>query len=130
MIGTLEVIYNKTIQGLRYIDANLQSPTSQLSGPDTRGRYPASGVTGTTAINTARYINYPYNTNAFVLKNTTEGSSYTFTGKLEKPTSRGFGGMIAYTYGLSRDLMSVGSTVVGNTPTVAGQNFLTTSFGE
>ncbi|QMW00244.1 TonB-dependent receptor [Spirosoma foliorum] len=130
LIGTLEVIYNKTIQALRYIDANLQSPTGQLSGPDTRSRYPALGVTGTAAINTARYINYPYNTNAFVLKNTNQGSSYTFTAKLEKPTSRGFGGMLAYTYGLSRDLMSVGSTVVGNTPTVAGQNFLTTSYGD
>ncbi|AKD56347.1 TonB-dependent receptor [Spirosoma radiotolerans] len=130
LVGTLEVIYNKTLQALRYIDANLNAPTSQLTGPDTRSRYPASGVTGTTAINTARYINYPYNTNAFVLKNTNQGSSYTFTAKLEKPASNGFGGTLAYTYGLSRDLMSVGSTVVGNTPTVAGQNYLTLSYGD
>ena len=130
LIGTLEVIYNKTIQGLRYIDANLKSADRQLTGPDTRSRFPASGVTGTAAINKARYINDPYNTNAFVLKNTTEGSAYTFTAKLEKPANNGFGGMVAYTYGLARDLMSVGSTVVGNTPTVAGQNNLTLSFGD
>ncbi|WP_080057072.1 TonB-dependent receptor [Spirosoma aerolatum] len=130
LIGTVEVIYNKTIQALRYIDANLKAPTGTLTGPDTRGRYPALGVTGTAAINTARYINFPYNTNAFVLKNTNQGNAYTFTAKLEKPTANGFGGMLAYTYGLARDLMSVGSTVVGNTPTVGGQNYLTVSYGD
>ncbi|NEU66248.1 TonB-dependent receptor [Spirosoma agri] len=128
LIGTLEVIYNKTIQGLRYIDANLKGPDRQLTGPDTRSRFPGSGLTGS-AVNAARYINST-NTNAFVLKNTTEGSAYTFTAKLEKPANNGFGGMVAYTYGLARDLMSVGSTVVGNTPTVAGQNYLTTSYGD
>ncbi|GAB4030188.1 outer membrane beta-barrel protein [Spirosoma jeollabukense] len=121
LIGTLEVIYNKTIQGLRYIDANLKGPDQQLTGPDTRSRYPNGNT---------RFINYPYNTNAFVLKNTTEGSAYTFTAKLEKPTVNGFGGMLAYTYGLARDLQSVGSTVVGNAPTVGGQNYLTVSFGD
>ncbi|MCK8491021.1 carboxypeptidase regulatory-like domain-containing protein [Spirosoma sp. RP8] len=130
LIGTVEVIYNKTIQALRYIDANLATPTRQLSGPDTRNLFPASGLTGTNAINTARYINYPYNTNAFVLKNTNVGNSYTFTGKLEKPAVNGLGGMLAYTYGQARDLQLVGSTVVGNTPTVQGQNYLTMSYGD
>ncbi|GAB3549138.1 TonB-dependent receptor [Spirosoma fluminis] len=130
LIGTVEAIYNKTIQALRYIDANLASPTRQLSGPDTRNLFPASGVTGTAAINTARYINYPYNTNAFVLKNTNVGDSYTLTGKLEKPAVNGFGGMVAYTYGQARDLQLVGSTVVGNTPTIQGQNYLTMSYGD
>ncbi|SFC67715.1 TonB-dependent receptor [Spirosoma endophyticum] len=134
LIGTLEVIYNKTIQGLRYIDANLKGPDRVLAGPDTRGRFPASGVTSTgtganNTVNIARFYNTAV-TNVFVLKNTTEGSAYTFTAKLEKPANNGFGGMLAYTYGLARDLMSVGSTVVGNTPTVAGQNYLGLSYGD
>ena len=131
LIGTVEVIYNKTINALRYIDANLKAPTRQLSGGgDTRNLFPAIGVSGSAAINAARFINSPVNTNAFVLKNTNEGSSYTFTAKLEKPAVRGFGGLLAYTYGLVRDLQLVGSTVVGNTPTVAGQNYLTLSYGD
>ncbi|GAB4023508.1 TonB-dependent receptor [Spirosoma koreense] len=134
LIGTVEVIYNKTIQGLRYIDANLKAPDRTLSGSDTRSRFPGSGVvsTGTGANNTVNIARF-YNTavtNVFVLKNTNQGNSYTFTAKLEKPATKGFGGLLAYTYGLARDLTSVGSTVVANTPTVAGQNYLTTSYAD
>ncbi|GAB3948546.1 carboxypeptidase regulatory-like domain-containing protein [Spirosoma harenae] len=134
LIGTLEVIYNKTLYGLRYIDANLKAPDRVLSGADTRNRFPASGVAGsqgpaTSAVNIARFNNTAI-TNAFILKNSTEGDAYTFTAKLEKPANRGFGGMLAWTYGLARDIQSVGSTVVANVPTVQGQNYLGLSFGD
>ena len=134
LIGTVEFIYNKNIQALRYIDANLKAPVRTLSGPDTRDLFPAFGVasTGTGAANTvavARYIN-PRIANAFVLKNTNKGDSYIVTFKLEKPVTRGFGGLVSYTYGQARDLAFVGSTVQANVPTVYGQNYLTTSFSD
>ena len=128
-IVTGEFIYNKTVQGLRYIDANLKAADRSLTGPDTRDRFPASGVTGSAAINTARFINSA-NSNVFVLKNTTEGSSYTLTGKLEKTMQKGFSGYVAYTYGQAKDIQSVGSTVQANMPTVAGQNYLGASFAD
>lgn len=133
-IATVEFIYNKNIQALRYIDANLKAPTRTLSGPDNRNLFPAFGVTssGTGAANTvavARYIN-PQIANAFVLKNTNKGESYIVTFKVEKPLVRNFGGSIAYTYGMARDLAFVGSTVQANVPTIYGQNYLTTSYAD
>lgn len=135
LVGTVEFIYNKNIQALRYIDANLKAPSRTLSGPDTRALFPAFGVTssgGNTATNpqnVARYIN-PQIANAFVLKNTDKGDSYIVTVKLERPTTRNFGGVVSYTYGTARDLAFVGSTVQANVPTVTGQNYLTTSYAD
>ncbi len=134
LIGTLEGVYNKTIQGLRYIDANLKDPNRSFVGADTRDRFPASGVasSGSGAANTvavARFIN-PTISNAFILANTNEGYAYSLTAKLEKPATTGFGGMIGYTYSKATDLQSVGSTVQANAPTVGGQNFLEASFSD
>lgn len=127
-IATGEFIYNKTIQGLRYIDANLNVAENTFVGSDDRDRFPASGLTGGAAA-TARFIN-PQTTNAFVLKNTTEGSAYTLTGKLEKTVQNGFGGFIAYTYGVAKDVQSVGSTVQANMPSISGQNHLVLGFAD
>jgi hypothetical protein len=137
LVGTVELIYNKTLQGLRYIDANLKAPDrifNQYNGPDGRDRFPASGVasSGTGKNNTVNIARF-YNTdvsNVFVLKNTTKGYSYTGTVKIEKPIEKGFSGMIAYTYGQAYDMQSVGSTVQANIPTVAGQNYLQTSYAD
>ena len=133
LIGTVEFIYNKNIQALRYIDANLKAADRSFSGTDNRERFPASGVTGsgtaTSPQNVARYYNTAV-TNVFVLKNYQRGDSYTLTFKLEKPTTKGFGGFVAYTYGQARDVQSVGSTVQANMPTYGGQNYLLTSYAD
>ncbi len=134
LIATGEVIYNQNIQALRYIDANLKGPNGTLAGSDNRGTFPAYGVasTGSGAANTVNQARY-YNSNignVFVLKNYQAGNSYTFTAKIVKPAKNGFGGMLGYTYGLARDIQSVGSTVQANMPTTVGQNYLQTSYAD
>ncbi len=134
LIGSVEFIYNKTLNALRYIDANLKAPDRSLTGPDTRPRFPASGVTNSGAgpagtVVAARFYN-PQLGNAFVLKNTKQGDSYIATVKLEKPATRGFGGFVAYTYGEARDVAFVGSTVQANVPTTVGQNYLPLTYSD
>ncbi|OYU64740.1 MAG: hypothetical protein CFE22_08445 [Cytophagaceae bacterium BCCC1] len=119
IVGTIEGIFNKYINALKYIDANLKPAAAIFSGLDNRDRYPASAVSGT-----SRYINSQIN-GALMLTNSDEGYSYSLTTKLEKPMgANGIGGMVGYTYAKARDIATVSSTVDLNTPSVQGLNYL------
>jgi hypothetical protein len=128
VIGTLEAIYNKNINMLNYEDVNLKTPSGRFQGPDTREIYPALDLSGATATN-ARFLN-PGIGNAFVLRNNNVGYSYSLTAKLEKPVTKNFGGVLAYTYAKATDLSSVASTVNASTPSIYGVNFLRQGFSD
>jgi hypothetical protein len=124
-IVSLEGIYGANLNAVRYFDYNQRpaSDTFKFAGPDTRARFNGSGKTGT-EINPAIRINN--NTSrAAELASTNQGYNYTATIKLEKKLTKNWGGMIAYTYSQTKDLMSAGSIGSGSftgVSTVNGAN--------
>jgi hypothetical protein len=128
VIGTLEAIYNKNINMLHYVDVNQKRPSGTFAGNDKRDIYPALDLSGAPAT-TARFLN-PGIGNAFVLTNNDVGYSYSLTAKLEKPMTKNFGGILAYTNAKATDLSSVASTVNASTPSIYGMNYLREGFSD
>lgn len=107
IIATAEFIYNKEVNNVTYINANLEPASGSLSGPDKRPTYPGLGLSGTPQNNASR-VNDNI-TDAILLKNTNQGRGYSATIKLERPTTKGLSAMVAYNYSNTKDLISAGS---------------------
>ena len=111
--GSLEFIYDKDINRIYYINANLPAPGSYLSGPDNRPRW-----TSGNRIN-------PNIANAIVLKNQNMGYAWNIAASLEKQFSKAFYGKAGYSYGLSKntvDPVSIASFSWGYNPTPGNPN--------
>lgn len=100
LIATAEFIYNKEINNIAYINANLKPSAKNLAGPDTRPVYGYNNA-GNRVVSKVTDVTY--------LRNTNVGSGLSATFKVEKPYSNGLNYMVAYNYGQTRDLMSAGS---------------------
>jgi hypothetical protein len=124
VIGTLEFIYNKNINAVRYVNINQSDPVGNFAGPDTRLRYPGSAA--------ANRLNSTITQN-YYLTNTSEGYSYSLTAQLERPFSNGFFARVAYNYARAKDLMSAGSTAggtYGGIFSVNGGNYPSLSYSD
>jgi hypothetical protein len=106
-VASLEGIYNKNLNNVYYINANLEPSKGSYSGADNRPTYAGLGLTGSAANNALR-INDKI-TDAIVLTNTDKGSTYSLTAKLERQFKKGFYAMLAYNFSESKDLMTAGS---------------------
>ncbi|MBC7914855.1 MAG: TonB-dependent receptor, partial [Pyrinomonadaceae bacterium] len=89
IIGTLEGIYSKTINNVKYADINLKPSTANISaslsgGADTRAAYGAK-------------VDNPNFTNVILLSNTNAGYTTNLTAQLQKTFSKGLSAMVAYT---------------------------------
>ncbi|GAB4408121.1 MAG: carboxypeptidase regulatory-like domain-containing protein [Microscillaceae bacterium] len=111
-IGTVEFIYNKNINAIRYIDSNQEPSVALFPGPDNRPSYPGLGLSGSNQANAIR-INDNIANNT-VLTNTDEGFSYNLTFQLDRPFDNGLFIRLAYTYGFAKDLLSAGSIANGS----------------
>lgn len=104
LIGTLEAIYNRDINGIYYINANLADPNSALSGPDTRPRW-------TSTANSRINQNID---NAIVLKNQNVGYSWNFAATIEKPFVDDLFFKLGYSYGIAKNTVDPGSIAFGS----------------
>ena len=102
LIGSLEFIYSKDINGIYYINANLKDSDKNFVGPDTRPRWTSGNR-----------INNKIS-NAVVLKNQDEGYSWNFAATIEKPWSNNWYAKIGYAYGVSKNTVDAGSIAFGS----------------
>jgi Carboxypeptidase regulatory-like domain len=132
LVATAEFLYNKNINAAYYFDANLEPSTgARFTGPDTRQRFPGSGLTGASRNNALR-VNDNIS-RAAVLGSTDEGDYIGYTFKLEYPTKKGLNAMLAYTYSQAQDLMSAGSIASGSwtsARSLNGNNNLSLAFAD
>ncbi len=99
--GTAEFMYNRDVNGIYYINANLPAAQTAFTGADTRPRWTSSRI-------------YPNITNAIVLKNQDIGRSWNFAGSLERALREGLWVKAAYSYGQSKNTVDPGSIAAGS----------------
>ncbi|MGA3286839.1 MAG: carboxypeptidase regulatory-like domain-containing protein [Bacteroidota bacterium] len=118
-VGTIEGVYSKVINDIMYQDINMKGTLVPVNttGLITDGKLPGDGrpVYGTWNSTTRRWTTQKWNgtdfTNVLLLKNTSEGSSANLTIQLQRfGMADGIDANFAYTYGLSEDLNSGGSS--------------------
>lgn len=102
LVGTTELLYSRDVNGIYYINANLKPASTKFTGADNRPRW-----------TTGNRINSNI-TSAIVLKNQSEGYSYSLSASLEKPFSNGLFAKVAYNYGVSKNTVDAGSIAFGS----------------
>ncbi len=111
--GTAEYIYNRDVNGIYYINANLPAPQSAFTGADTRPRWlvPAGSPAGTIA---SRLVDNPQVVDAVVLKNENVGRSWNAAFTLRKTFKEGLSITSAYSYGVAQNIVDPSSIAFGN----------------
>ncbi|MDZ7361613.1 MAG: carboxypeptidase regulatory-like domain-containing protein [candidate division KSB1 bacterium] len=124
LIGTAEFLFNRDVNGIYYINANLPAPQTSFTGVDNRPRWTSNRIHSNVA-------------NATVLKNQNKGYSWNLAASLEKPFSQDWFAKVAYSYGEARNTVDPGSIAAGSyfgnaharDPNNPGRGFSNTSPG-
>jgi len=128
LVGTGEFIFNRDVNGMAYINANLPAAQSAFTGQDNRPRWVgASCVAPTAGPCQTRINNAPGNqiVENIVLQNQSVGRSWNVATSLTKPMTRGFTIKGAYSYGQAKNTVDPGSIAAGswtNNPIVFDPN--------
>ena len=105
LIGTIEGIYNSNINAVHYYNANLDVPTGNFAGVDTRSQFARSNAGVRINDNVSSGV-------VLTSKNSTYFNSLTL--KLELPYNKGLFGSFAWTTSNAKDFMSAGSIASGS----------------
>ncbi len=100
VVGTAEVIYNRDVNGVYYINANLPAAQTTYAGADARPRYTSNRI-------------YSSITNNIVLKNQNVGTAWNVAGSLGKTFGAGFL-KTSYSYGEAKNTVDPGSVAAGS----------------
>jgi hypothetical protein len=117
LIGTGEFIYNRDVNGIYYINANLPAAQATFAGPDQRPRWTGTSCASATPGPCQNRIHNAAGnrvTNAIVLKNQNVGSGYNVAFSLERPFSNGIFLKGAYSYGIAKNTVDPGSIAAGS----------------
>ena len=111
LTGTGEFIYNKDVNGIYYINANLPAPQSAFTGVDNRPRWVGPSCTAPgPCVNRLNNAAGNQVTAAYVMKNQSVGSSWNISGSLSKSFYHGLSLKGAYSYGDAHNTIDPGST--------------------
>jgi hypothetical protein len=101
LTGTVELLYNKDVNGIYYINANLPAAQTTFAGADNRSRWTNNRI-------------HSHIFNAVVLKNQSVGSSWNFATSLSRTTQFGLSLRGAYSYNMSKNTVDPGSIAFGS----------------
>ena len=118
LVATGEFIYNKDVNGVGYINANLPGAQSAYTGVDNRPRWvgvacASAGQAGgcVSRINNAVGNQIVQN---IVLQNSSIGRAWTLAASVSKPMWKGFQFKGAYSYGQAKNSVDAGSIASGS----------------
>jgi hypothetical protein len=107
-IVTVDLSYNKDINGVHVQDWGLKTPTSQLNGVDKRPIYGASDK------GTWNDYGFPADAHGYVMTNTDKGSAFNSSVKVQKTFENGLYASLAYNFLVSKDVNSIEAEITGD----------------
>jgi hypothetical protein len=113
LVGTVEYLYGRDLNGVNYINANLAPANAAFTGADDRPRWTSASGRCPTVSGGFNRLNCNV-ANAVVLKNGAQGRSWNLSGSLERPFARGLFAKVAYSYGEAKNTVDPGSVAFGS----------------
>ena len=107
-ILTVDMSYNKDMNAVHVQDWGLKTPTTSLTGVDTRPIYAASDKGVWTD------YGFPADSHAYVLTNSDKGSAFNTSVKIQKTFDNGLYASFAYNYLKSMDVNSIEAEITGD----------------